>query len=291
MQYEIVDNESYRFRVEDYNTGYDLVIDPELVYSTYLGGKGENQANDVAINDQGCVYVTGNTSPDFPITSGAYNTTYRTIFLSKLNANGTSLLYSTFFGGSNEFNFANDIKVDSIGDVYLTGYTGSSDFPITPNALAKTVSGYEAFVTKINSKGSKLVYSAIIGGSKMDIASSLAIDNQGCAYIAGCTLSTDFPITKGAYREKMTDYTLDYPLEGFVIKLDQNGSNIVFSSFLGKIDNQECFLTLDTSRNVFVAGNTGLSGFPVTPGAYHHFLGGMLDIFITKLDFNGGTCQ
>lgn len=149
-----------------------LVIDPVLAYSTYLGGSSYNEGYGIAVDSAGDAYVTGLTySQDFPTTPGSFSTTYRGIngngeaFVAKLNPSGAALLYSTYLGGSNG-DGGQGIAVDGAGDAYVTGYTGSSDFPTTPGAFSRTYrgtnSGYEAFVAKLNPAGSALLYSTYL---------------------------------------------------------------------------------------------------------------------------------
>jgi hypothetical protein len=170
-----------------------------LVYSTYLGGSGLDQSFAIAVNSSGEAYVTGETeSTDFPTTPGAFQTTSRggvggDAFVSKLNATGTALVYSTYLGGSgSEVGYG--IAVDSSGDAYVTGYTDSSDFPITPGAFQTTsAGGPDVFVAKLNGSGTGLVYSTYLGGSGNDQGFGIAVDSAGNAYVTGAASSTDFP--------------------------------------------------------------------------------------------------
>ena len=285
IRYEVVEGGAYRFRVGEYDTGYDLVIDPEVVYSTYLGGTGDDSVAGIAVDEEGCAYVTGETQwHDFPITQGSFNTSYRHIFVTKLNSTGTALEYSTFFGGTEGFNYSLDIKADKFGDAYLTGWTQSSDFPITPNAFSKQIVWNDVFVTKLNPSGNGLVYSTSLGGADIDYAYGLAIDRDGCAYITGKTGSSNFPITPNAYRP-----TKDInALEGFLTKLNPEGSNLIYSTFLGKTGYSSAFrVAVDSTGYAVVAGCTEYSDFPVTPGALHLFHGGVWDVFVTKINPNG----
>lgn len=190
-----------------------------LIYSTLLGGSGSDDAEDIALDNAGNVYITGNTSsPAFPITPGAFDTYYNSggdIFISKLNADGSALVYSTFFGGS-----GNDrgmhIALDNKKCAYITGYTASStNFPTTPTAISTTHNGLnDIFVSKFNGDGSALLYSTYLGGSNNDSGEGIAVDNAGNVYITGSTLSSDFPITLGAF-----DTTYNGSGDTFVSKL------------------------------------------------------------------------
>jgi len=186
-----------------------------LIYSTYLGGSsGEEFAGPIAIDGAGNAYVTGDTtSTDFPITPGAFQTSDHpnnaVAFVTKLNPSGSALVYSTYLGGSGG-DGASGIAIDGAGNAYLSGGTGSTDFPITPDAFQSTNNapicsrcgpGSNGFFTILNTSGSALVYSTYLGGSGgADGASAIAIDVAGNAYLTGNTYSTDFPITPGAFQ-------------------------------------------------------------------------------------------
>ena len=153
-----------------------------LLYSTFLGGSDEERGWGIAVDQNGNALVTGITySKDFPNTTGAFNTSYNKdgdVFISKLNPSGSSLLYSTFIGG-NIKDEGNDIAVDSIGNAFVTGYTSSYDFPVTPNANDTTFGlGGDAFVLKLNPQGSSLEYSTFIGGDNADKGKAITLDSN-----------------------------------------------------------------------------------------------------------------
>jgi Beta-propeller repeat len=182
-----------------------------LVYSTYLGGSGNapfgfgDYANGIAVDSSGNAYVTGVTlSSNFPTTAGAFQTTFgggrNDAFVSKLNASGSALVYSTYLGGSNN-DQGNGILADSSGNAYVTGFTESSNFPTTPGAFQTTLGGVgNAFVSKLNSSGSGLVYSTYLGGGSVDQSHGIALDPLGNAYITGGTESSNFPTTPGVFQ-------------------------------------------------------------------------------------------
>jgi hypothetical protein len=190
-----------------------------LIFSTFLGGNNEDDGTGIAVDQNGNVYVTGLTkSSNFPITMDAYDTSLNgdfDAFISKITYNGSSLLYSTFFGG-NDQDIGYDIAIDSIGNIYITGHTKSSDFPITLYAYDTSINGGDdIFISKLNVTDNTLLYSTFLGGSAWDVEPSIVIDNNGNAYIAGWTMSTDFPTTLGAY-----DTTDNANTDGFVTKLN-----------------------------------------------------------------------
>ena len=197
-----------------------------LLYSSYLGGDGDDQGYVIAVDGAGNAHLTGLTgsTTDFPTTAGAFDETYNggyDAFVTKLNASGAALVYSTYLGGSG-FDFGYGIAVDSGGSAYVTGYTGSTDFPTTAGAFDETYNGgLDAFVTKLDASGAALVYSTYLGGSGQEYRCTggplIAVDGAGNAYVTGVTSSTDFPTTPGAF-----DGTFDEQ-DAFVTKLERDG--------------------------------------------------------------------
>ena len=170
-----------------------------LVYSTYLGGSGFEFVWDIAVDGAGSAYVTGGTSStDFPTTAGAVQTTNAGVFdafVTKLDATGSGLVYSTYLGGSdNDSDFGGGIAVDGAGSAYVTGRTGSTDFPTTAGAAQTTYAGsIDAFVTKLDATGSGLVYSTYLGGTASDLGLGIAVDGAGSAYVTGAHELNRFP--------------------------------------------------------------------------------------------------
>ncbi len=181
--------------------GYDrarpLVIDPVLVYSTYLGGNGFDGGIGIAVDDSGQAYVTGaTTSTDFPTRNPlqpALRGGFQDAFVTKLNRAGSKLVYSTYLGGTDDENTTATAE-DRFGQAYVTGFTQSTDFP-TQDPLQPALSGgfADAFVAKLNRTGSKLVYTTYLGGTGDDFGRGIAVDPSGHAYVTGDTNSTDFP--------------------------------------------------------------------------------------------------
>src|SRR5258708_24519451 len=179
-----------------------------------MGGSSNDQGNAIAVDSTGNTYITGSTaSPNFPTSSGAFDTTYngdlRDAFVTKLNASGSALIYSTFIGGSaggvscggsvpGGDDFGTGIAIDSTGNAYITGGTTSSNFPTTIGAFDTTYCNGEVFVTKLNASGSALIYSTFIGGIGNERANGIAIDSTGNAYVTGPTCSRHFPTTPGS---------------------------------------------------------------------------------------------
>ncbi|MCX7981267.1 MAG: SBBP repeat-containing protein, partial [Bacteroidia bacterium] len=176
-------------------------------------------------------------SPDFPATPGAYDTSYddwSDAFVTKLSPTGNALIYSTFLGGSHG-DVGNAIAVDASGYAYITGGTGSTDFPTTPSAYDQSFSGVDAFVTKLSPTGNALIYSTFLGGGNGERAQAIAIDASGCAYITGWTESLNFPTTPGAYDLSHSGGPSYGPYDAFVTKLSPTGNALIYSTFLGGI--------------------------------------------------------
>ena len=237
--------------------------------------------------------MTGGTnSTDFPTTPGAFDTTkgryFGDAFVTKLNATGSVLIYSTFLGGDSGFDMGLGIAVDSADNAYVTGGTSSTDFPTTPGVFDSTVGGYEdAFVTKLNAAGSALIYSTFLGGSSSVFGGSsgtqgqgIVVDGSGNAYVTGVTDSTDFPTTPGAF-----DATFNGDADAFVTKLNATGSALTYSTFLGGSSSDRCQgIAVDGSGNAYVTGLTSSVDFPTTLGAFDTtYNGDVGDAFVTKL--------
>jgi len=236
VTYQVV-VQSYSFALpEGYDPAYPLVIDPELTYSTFLGGSGtEYWSGAIAVDGTGSAYVTGCTySPDFPTTPGAFDTSFNSrhsnfsdAFVVKLNAAGTGLAYATFLGGY-YWDYGDGIAVNGAGSAYVTGGTGSADFPITAGAFDTSHNGDgDAFVVKVNADGAGLAYATFLGGSDSDGGSAIVVDGTDSAYVTGLTESPDFPITAGAF-----DTSLDGYEDAFVVKLNASGTGLAYATFL-----------------------------------------------------------
>ena len=196
--------ENWRIAVAHYDRSQPLIIDP-LVYSTYLGGSNYDRGHGIVVDGNENAYVTGYTqSTNYDVTAGAFQTTYGggayDVFVTKLNPTGTGLIYSTYIGGSAD-DSGLDIALDGGDNVYVTGYTESNNYDVTAGAFQTTYGGgTDAFVTKLNSTGTGLVYSTYIGGSNWDEANRIVVDGSGNAYIVGWIFSTNYDVTAGAFQ-------------------------------------------------------------------------------------------
>src|SRR5882724_2874558 len=258
-----------------------------LLYSTYLGGSGSDEGRGLAVDTVGNTYVTGRTSStDFPTTTGAFQAApggVGSAFVTKLDSTGSALLYSTYLGGSG-IDEGFGIAVDTVGNAYVTGVIGSTDFPTTTGAFQSTLGGFsDAFVAKLNPTAAgpaSLVYSTYLGGSGNDEGRGLAVDTGGNAYVTGFASSTNFPTTTGAFQSALGGFA-----DAFVTKLNSLGSGLVYSTYLGGSElDQGRGLAVDPGGNAYVTGFTDSTNFPTTTGAFQTAFGGFFDAFVTKLD-------
>jgi hypothetical protein len=286
-RYVITNKHRVGFELAKYDVTKPLYIDP-LIYSTYLGGSGADQGNGIAVDSAGNAYITGQTaSTDFPTKNPLQpaNGGSSTAFVTKINAAGSALVYSTYLGGSGgDYGFG--IAVDSKGNAYVTGYTESTNFP-TKNPLQPVFGGSsDAFVTEINPAGSALVYSTYLGGSGLDVGTGIAVDTAGNAYVTGNTASTDFP-TKNPFQS--TNHGGNPSYDAFVTKINPSGSALVYSTYLGGSgDDNGGSIAVDGAGNAYATGTTYSTDFP-TKNPLQPNNGGKADIFVTKFDPTGSA--
>ena len=342
----------YGFHVASYDRRYPLIIDPVLVYSTYLGGSSLDRGYDIAVDTSGNAYITGLTeSTDFPTASG-YAGSYAgngDVFVTKIDATGSSLVYSTYLGGTG-YDYGTSIAVDSSENVYVSGGTVSSDFP-TVAALYENYAGgdYDAFLSKIDASGSNLIFSTYLGGSDTDRTNDIHLDASDNVYITGYTSSSDFPTASAIYGSnegspgafvtkvnasgKSIDYSTylggsdldsgtsvdvdnsgnvyitgytesdDFPMvaplfgsyagagDAFITKINASGSGLVYSTYLGGSlrDGSHGVIVVDNSGNAYISGGTESNDFPTASALYESYAGGSSDAFITKLDASGSS--
>ena len=273
-----------------------------LAWATRFGGWDLDYAYAVAVNPAGEAYVTGETtSNDFPSTAGSAqpgcgsdsncNNRVRDMFVSRFNAAGNALQYSTFAGGTNR-DSGFGISIDPSGNAYVTGHTYSPNFPVTLGAFRTTCGNNgqcdnsdDAFALKLSPNGSSFVYSTFLGGGSNDEGRAIAVDSDGYAHVAGSTYSTNFPVTLNAIQPSRGGTNND----AFVSVLDPSGTSLVYSSYLGggggvSGGDQALGIALDLAGDVWVAGQTDSSDFPVKPGAIQTTHGaGLFDAFVVKI--------
>jgi hypothetical protein len=290
--YVLKGNNQVGFHAASYEASKPLIIDPVLVYSTYLGGSENDQSLSIAVDREGNAYVAGHTeSLDFPTANPLQSApqTRPDAFVAKLAPLGADLVYSTYLGASSS-DGALGIAVDSSGNAYVTGWTLSPDFPIV-NAVQSAFRGGacfegsviappcgDAFVAKLDTMGSALVYSTFLGGSRDDVGSSIAVDSSANAYVTGWTLSTDFPIVAAFWS------ALGGSRDSFVVKLDSTGSSLVYSTYLGGSNSDSGGgIAVNSGGSASVTGWTDSIDFPLV-NALQPTFGGGRDAFVAKFD-------
>ncbi|MGH8584146.1 MAG: SBBP repeat-containing protein [Gammaproteobacteria bacterium] len=274
------------FQVAAYDKTQPLVIDPVLVYSTYLGGSGGDAGSGIAVDSAGNAYVTGYTNPsNFGVLVGGFDA-----FVTKLNAGGSALVYSTYLGGGkSDGGFG--IAIDNAGNAYITGVTYSNDFPTVNPVQGARAGRQDAFVAKLNAGGSALVYSTYLGGSgheyALDDTMGIAVDSAGNAYVTGATYSNDFPTVNPLQG------TLAGTLDAYVAKLNAGGSALIYSTYLGGSDSGYygefgSGIAVDSAGNAYVTGVTYSNDFP-TVNPLQGARAGRQDAFVAKLDAGGSA--
>jgi hypothetical protein len=318
--YVLENSHELAFHVGRYDRSLPLVIDPTLAYSTYLGGSNIDVANAIAIASDGTAFIAGGTfSSDFPTAhplqpnAGGPVDFPQDAFVAKLSADGSTLLYSTYLGGSKD-DIANGVAVDFLGNAYVTGTTHSSDYPVTPLAFEVNCGGDGAcgatwnpqglivsngFVTKLNAAGSALIYSSYIGYYEDVSCQSIAVDGNGIAYIAGQTTDNiqptvtinppetpppPFPITTTAFQQVYGGGATD----AFVMTLSATGTSVLYSSYLGGSGEDVANgIAVDGNANAYLTGLTYSSAaFPLV-NAVDPAYGGAGDAFFAKVNTNG----
>jgi len=303
LQTQNTTNETYAFITKFNSTGTGLI------YSTLLGGsKGAGGAG-IAIDSSGDAYVTGGTvSTDFPVTNSAIQSVFPagnlegTVYFAELDPNGATLLYSTYLGGNGYSDVPAGIALDANDDAYITGYTSSTNFPVTPTALqltnnsggALSVGGNNVFLSRIDPTKvglNSLIYSTYLGGSGTDEGTAIAVDANQNAYLTGSAGSSNFPLTANAFQSNWIGPSTDT----FVARVDTVNSILVYSTFLGggasHPDTGNC-IAVDSNANAYVGGMTYDTEFPTTAGAFETTFPGAAGIFtgfVAKFDTAAAT--
>ncbi|MHA2102651.1 MAG: SBBP repeat-containing protein [Candidatus Hodarchaeales archaeon] len=271
-----------------------------LLYSTVLGGSGNDFFWDLSTDSSGNIYITGMAgSADFPTTEGAFDTNLDgfDIFVTKLSPEGSSyqIRFSTFLGGTSTED-TSSIAVDSMNNIIISGATISNDFPLTTNALNTTYNApYSScwvypggllnecgnmFISKISPDGSELLYSTYISGIHEEYPSGIVVDSSNNIIVTGTTQSSDFPITKNAYKNEISDR------DAFLLKLSSDGSELLYSTYVGgTAADFGSGVDLDKNSNIIMTGSTGSNDFSMTQEALGPSKS--FNTFIFKVSSNG----
>ncbi len=318
-RYRVESNTELGFEVGVYDPLRPLIIDPVVIYSTYIGRGGNETASRLALDNNGNAYLIGvSTDNSYPTTPGAGSLTPPSsrgnIVVTKLNANATELVYSTILGGAG-IDLGLGIAVDAQGSVYLTGSTTSEDFPTTPGVFqrvygkpagefAKANGGLgDCFVTRLNSAGNAISFSTYLGGNVLDACSAIALDPAGNIYVTGATNSANFPSTEGSFQRAYRGGRDSYPIlkssDGFVAKFNNSGTQLLYATFFGGNGEEAgAAIAVDADGNAYVTGATNSTfGFPLTataPQTRYSGSGGngevaLGDAFILKFDRTGSN--
>jgi uncharacterized repeat protein (TIGR01451 family) len=287
-----VDNNGSAYVAGENGDAFIAKFDPAgaaLVYFKQFGGPDVDRAWAIAVDTDGAAYAVGSAGSGFPTTGGAFDTTHNgtdDAFAVKLDATGSTFIYSTYLGGSSGEE-ARGVALDAAGNAYVVGHTLSADFPITAGAFDTTWGELDAFVTKLSATGSAIIYSTYLGGSDYEFGFGIAVDSSGAAYVTGHTLSNDLPTTGDAF-----DATYNGGGDAFMSKLNAAGSSLTYSTYLGGSLSppEQSFFTgfdqglgiaLDSAGSAYVTGQTYSTDFP-TVGAYQTYQAAP-DAFIVKL--------
>ncbi|MFA6807312.1 MAG: PKD domain-containing protein, partial [Bacteroidales bacterium] len=327
----VLKDKTIRYKIGNYNTEYDLIIDPTLIFSTYSGSLSDNWGFTSTFDKEGNTYLGGIINGEgYPTTLGAFQTLFVggqwDISISKFNPTGNDLLFSTYLGGSSG-EMPHSLIVNEFDELIVFGTTGSSDFPITSNAFQQTFKGGDStaydqaiilrngsdiYVSKFNIDGTSLMASTYVGGTKNDginfknsynignilyfgndslycnygdgARGELITDNLNNIYVGSCTFSSDFPTTRNSFQTSSAGGQ-----EGVVFKLDNSLSTMLFSSYIGGSSDDAVYsIDTDNEYRLYIAGGTVSHDFPTTPAAFSTtFNGGKTDGFLSLISYNG----
>jgi hypothetical protein len=299
-----VDGNCFGFDIDGYDKSYQVVIDPYLDYSTFLGGSDLERTDGTCGHDSyGNVIIGGDTtSMNFPTTQGAIDRTRgkekQDIFISKLSADLGSLIYSTYIGGD-YIDTLSHLAIDGNDSIYVTGQTYSLDFPTTDGAFDRTgqceepphsITLGDLFVSKLSPNGSAMEYSTFLGGNDLETGSLLEVDELGCAYVVGSTRSSDFPV-KNAYRSDNNEFNCLV----FLTKIAPSGSSLIYSTYFGggpsSLGEWPVAFEVDDHLRPVIAGVTRSNDFPITAKAYSTIFSGNQMAFLTRFSSNGSDLE
>ena len=274
--------------IQTNRTSYESFVtrfSPEghVIFSTFLGGSSVDYGYAIRVDSNGTAFITGTTqSSDFPVTN-AYQAALAGIvdaYVTCISADGSTLLYSTYLGGSDSGDSGYAIDVDKDSKAYIAGYTESTDFPVTNAYQSSRAGDDDAFVAVLSASGSNLLYGTFLGGSAEDDAYGIAVDDYGNVFVAGRTFSDNFPTKRAVQTSRAGD------ADAFLTRLQTRGTNLLCSTYLGGSDTDYGYaLVVDTNGAACVAGYTESEDFPTANAFQPVYGGGSRDIFVSRFDF------
>lgn len=298
-RFRVIDGSTVGFSIPDcFDRGLPITIDPGLLFSTYLGGSDVDPAYTLALDPEGDIIVAGHThSMDFPTTAGGIHDTPSDsrFFLTELDPTCSRVLFSTFIGGKTGScgpegvpTAPSSITVRPDGSIVIVGNTRMQDYPTTDDAYNRYNAGsYDIFITVVDDNASRILYSTFLGGSRGEAAPYCIFDDEGSMYLTGHTESMDFPTSEDAFcRTFRGGYS-----DAIMVKLDHTLRNVTYSTLVGGYEREQVFsCAVDEQKNLYLAGSTASTDFPITEGAYQAIMTSALaEVFVIKLDPTGSN--
>lgn len=279
------------FKADNYDRTKVLIIDP-LVFSTYIGGSGSDEAFSLNLDTAGYPVIVGETySTNYPISSGAYQTSHTAganydLFVTKTNLTATAIVFSTYIGGTSDEESWNSY-LDTNNCIYLSGYSYSSNYPITTGVVQTFRNGTrDCILTKLNYNGTSLTYSSYMGGSSEEWSHDMTINTAGNAFVSGHTTSSNYPTTVGAYQR-----TYAGSFDIILSKVNTTCTNYVYSTLIGSTSNDDAYaVAVDASDNAYVSGWVESSTYPITAGAFQStYINNVNMTYLTKVNSSGSA--
>ncbi len=245
----------------------------EIVFATLIGGSKREHHTGITVDNEGFIYLIGGThSSDFPVTSGAYDTSFNgegewagDVFLTKINPSGSEIIFSTFIGGElEETAGSGEVKIDSKGNIIIAGTTLSSDFPTTKGVISKELTKQDCFISKFNPTGEKLIFSTFLGNGVMDMITSVAVDDEDNIYATGFTVSANLPVTNAAIRKEIIMPKVggfEDGIDHFIAKINETGTEILYLSYIGAGGHMGSNVSWSRPNRLVVSGSTKNEGF------------------------------